>query len=93
MSYKASFAERLAIHEFLKGVIRRNADGTVTYTNDFTDEKVADTLSVNRDRPIKERSVAGVRNEMFGPVRRISSPYDRLAELESRIAALEERLK
>ena len=101
---RGSFAAKTAIFEAMKNHLFPNGDGTFRYSNDHTDATFAEYVSDNAVQdekgvpifgPITGAIVAGVRHEMFGPLRERRPPRkaapDRAEfdELVRRVEAIE----
>lgn len=91
---KNSLKERIAVRDILAEVLTANEDGTWTYAEGVNDRSVAAGMGFK----CTENIVAGVRKEMFGPlrpVRVVAAPVMdetmmlRVSDLEARVARLE----
>ena len=72
--HNASFKDQMKIHDFLTGVIEKNADGTVSYKGSMSDEAVRAQLEREFSSPLSAASVAHVRKQMFGILRQPPVP-------------------
>lgn len=88
-TYRATTAELIRIHGALVAVLSKAEDDLWAYKDGYTDKKVAKELG------LKEASVRKVRRDVFGDLRkhRPVGRYQRITDVASRLADLEERMK
>lgn len=66
----ATLKDQMMIHDFLKGVLEKTSDGLWAYKGTLTDVGVCEQLRAKFSGPLSPVSVATVRKEMFGQLRR-----------------------
>lgn len=82
-----SYPVKRAIDAKLAEVLKSNGDGTFTYLDDWTDEKVAEAIG----QGTKRTHVLGVRRAAYGNLR-AAAPVTVGTEVGAIIAALEKRV-
>lgn len=88
-----TLADRIKLYEFMKTLLEKDGEH-VAYTDDWSDEKVAQKFSIN------VKQVAAVRVEMFGKLSNARGDYfvpypkliERVATLEKMVGYLAEQL-
>lgn len=80
---KLKFTDRVVIYNFLAEVID-TSEGYARYKEGYSDRVVAEKFNV------KVTSIANLRAESFGKVRRVSNKTEKKLTLEARIQRLEE---
>lgn len=79
----ASLAQRIAINDLMKGVLNKVEGSDLwTYKADWSDQRIADQVKCNLT------SVIGVRQELYGRLRKTNKDEDRLAKIERELHEL-----
>jgi hypothetical protein len=92
---KASLTERIRIYELLKTIIVKADDDSdlCEYVDNWTDKAVAATAGAQMKLEVSSHTVASIRKEMFGDLRRGGRlPKADTSLLEKQLAQLEDKV-